>query len=516
MEHSASQSIDTLPSRAQRPRNAFILFRSYACTNNLLPKSLGIIDHRQVSRVVGQLWKGLKPEEKAVWERKALEEKEEHKRNNPNYRYRPVFSKAREAAAAASKKRRRKPAEDEELAEEDRKSEVVARVLLEGRDLTNEQIEEEVHQQKIQDENEGRDRSASRARSRSRSKSVNSRNAESASGRPEYQDIVDENGMLAVAGPYSHSRGHSRSGSDPDDMMDLYRPEQHDGGPPSRRRAATRSKRSKTLATSVPSDYALPSMGMPGSALNAMYAHDPYAQGSSLPSDFMAPARFSTMPPSLIAPSPRTATGSGMSALFGSLDHSGFNQPTGYSGGDQMAPTPFTGFFKGGGLNDNLSLVSPSFSRKFSLGRWEVPHTHAAQVPPSALFDHHQQHQHHAHTPGMFAGSSYPNTLDGHAASSGSSNGSQHPYQSYGYEPAEQPFDAAQGQTQGQGQAPGQPAPGPTYVYLSKEDAQNPEVGLGAYRDCACEGPLADAIVVHPPQIVNHYLAQGFGVSYDA
>lgn len=50
----------------QRPRNAFILFRSYACTNKLLPPSLGITDHRQVSRIVGQLWKGLKPEEKAV------------------------------------------------------------------------------------------------------------------------------------------------------------------------------------------------------------------------------------------------------------------------------------------------------------------------------------------------------------------------------------------------------------------------------------------------------------------
>jgi hypothetical protein len=63
----------------KRPRNAFILFRSYACTSNLLPQTLGITDHRQVSRVVGQLWKGLKPEEKAIWEKKAAEEKEEHK-----------------------------------------------------------------------------------------------------------------------------------------------------------------------------------------------------------------------------------------------------------------------------------------------------------------------------------------------------------------------------------------------------------------------------------------------------
>ena len=63
----------------QRPRNAFILFRSYACTSNLLPETLGINDHRQVSRIVGQLWKGLKPEEKSIWEKKAAEEKEAHK-----------------------------------------------------------------------------------------------------------------------------------------------------------------------------------------------------------------------------------------------------------------------------------------------------------------------------------------------------------------------------------------------------------------------------------------------------
>jgi len=62
----------------KRPRNAFIMFvvlylfskhvsaylstyrfRSHACSNNLVPKELGISDHRHISRIVGNLWKSL-------------------------------------------------------------------------------------------------------------------------------------------------------------------------------------------------------------------------------------------------------------------------------------------------------------------------------------------------------------------------------------------------------------------------------------------------------------------------
>lgn len=62
-----------------RPRNAFILFRSHACANQLVPTELGITDHRHISRIVGNLWKSLPVDEKRIWEEMAEKEKEEHR-----------------------------------------------------------------------------------------------------------------------------------------------------------------------------------------------------------------------------------------------------------------------------------------------------------------------------------------------------------------------------------------------------------------------------------------------------
>lgn len=50
-----SHARKTPPGHIKRPRNAFILFRSHACVNNLIPTQLGITDHRHVSRIVGNL-----------------------------------------------------------------------------------------------------------------------------------------------------------------------------------------------------------------------------------------------------------------------------------------------------------------------------------------------------------------------------------------------------------------------------------------------------------------------------
>ncbi|KAM0745653.1 hypothetical protein T439DRAFT_270331, partial [Meredithblackwellia eburnea MCA 4105] len=73
----------------KRPPNAFIIFRSHCC--NPTESELGITDHRHISRISSHLWKSLLPQEKAYWERRAQEKKEEHQRLYPNYKYKPVF-----------------------------------------------------------------------------------------------------------------------------------------------------------------------------------------------------------------------------------------------------------------------------------------------------------------------------------------------------------------------------------------------------------------------------------------
>lgn len=357
---------------------------------------MGITDHRQVSRVVGQLWKGLKPEEKSIWEKKALEEKEEHRRNNPNYRYRPLFSRKEIPA----KKRRRKPTEDEVMEEEERKSEVVARVLLEGRDVSHEELEQEVEQQKIQDQLEGKER----GRARSRSKSVN---------RQAGQTL---DGVVGLSRPSSAPPGHEQE----DDYQDMY------GGAHLgvAKRYATRARRSRTMGSSAP-DYEVP--------YPHAFQHDGALMDYGQQGFGSDQARYAPLPPNTIAPSPRSVAN--LSGFFAGSD---IPVQAGEFGGSSF------GGFKAGGLGDNLSLVSPSFSRKFSLGRWEVPYTAGGQTP--------DQHGYAA----PFA----PNEV----ASNSSYGSGEHG--NYTYDT----------QIQG-GTAYAQEAPAPTYVYLSKEDAQNPEVG---------------------------------------
>ncbi len=72
----------------KRPRNAFILFRSHAIQQGLIPKT--VENHQKnVSNIVSQLWHNLSDEERAKWQRNAAAEKAEHLRLYPEYSYRP-------------------------------------------------------------------------------------------------------------------------------------------------------------------------------------------------------------------------------------------------------------------------------------------------------------------------------------------------------------------------------------------------------------------------------------------
>lgn len=77
------------PGHVPRPRNAFILFRSHAVSTNLIPKDLGIRDHKSVSQVVAAVWRGFGAEEKRQWEELAEQEKREHREKYPDYTYKP-------------------------------------------------------------------------------------------------------------------------------------------------------------------------------------------------------------------------------------------------------------------------------------------------------------------------------------------------------------------------------------------------------------------------------------------
>ncbi|CAE6389779.1 unnamed protein product [Rhizoctonia solani] len=94
-----------LPGHIPRPRNAFILYRSWYVKQGFLT---GIEnDHREISRIVGRIWRQMSPEERAPWGVMAEKEKAEHARMYPNYKYSP---NSRRDAAAASPSSRNVPA----------------------------------------------------------------------------------------------------------------------------------------------------------------------------------------------------------------------------------------------------------------------------------------------------------------------------------------------------------------------------------------------------------------------
>ncbi|KIK70343.1 hypothetical protein GYMLUDRAFT_32347 [Collybiopsis luxurians FD-317 M1] len=71
-----------------RPRNSFMIFRSEYYGQS---KITGRVerDHRHISRIFGHIWNALSEEEKAPYRRRADNEKLEHQRKYPGYRFSP-------------------------------------------------------------------------------------------------------------------------------------------------------------------------------------------------------------------------------------------------------------------------------------------------------------------------------------------------------------------------------------------------------------------------------------------
>ncbi|KAF9652043.1 HMG-box, partial [Thelephora ganbajun] len=71
-----------------RPRNAFMIYRSTVWAQQKIPTGIER-DHRHISRIIGHCWNSLPEEQKRIWRAKAEEEKQEHLKKYPGYRYSP-------------------------------------------------------------------------------------------------------------------------------------------------------------------------------------------------------------------------------------------------------------------------------------------------------------------------------------------------------------------------------------------------------------------------------------------
>ncbi|KAE9406794.1 high mobility group box, partial [Gymnopus androsaceus JB14] len=69
-----------------RPRNAFILFRCDFVRQKKVPDHVEA-NHRNISRIVGTVWKNMSTSQKAPWIAMADMEKKNHAKAHPGYKY---------------------------------------------------------------------------------------------------------------------------------------------------------------------------------------------------------------------------------------------------------------------------------------------------------------------------------------------------------------------------------------------------------------------------------------------
>ncbi|GAA6051306.1 hypothetical protein JCM3770_006803 [Rhodotorula araucariae] len=131
-KHARRFSVNHVP----RPRNAFILFRSHAVSTGLIPRSMGITDHKNISQIVGSVWRGLSPDERRKWEELAEEEKRLHKERYPDYVFRPK-QKGQRAPMGQGKKAKAKAAK---LAAERERDDALAGIAVRSEDSHGDEV----------------------------------------------------------------------------------------------------------------------------------------------------------------------------------------------------------------------------------------------------------------------------------------------------------------------------------------------------------------------------------------
>lgn len=313
---------------------------------------------------------------------------------NPNYRYRPVYRRE-----GVVRRRKKKDEDDEEAEEEDRKSEVKARILLEGRQVDEEELEREIEEQRIKDQEEGRDRTRSRSTSnarRSRSRSNSTTAKKKPRSNSTLQAPYSHQGRPSSAPPNSFETMFDGTGSGGASYDDAGYGQQQQFLQPE----PTTKRKGRARARTMPSNDAVSAAAAGLDSLYAGGVYDPLQMhqlhpmpGSLVPQEhlyhptyFVVDGGFDSMggAPQMALPSPRTTAA--MANLYDSSlrDTAGIPEDHTLSMHHAMQGdlNPYAGGLRGGDLS-NVTLISPSFSRKFSLGRWEVP-SHAPGEPCSS------------------------------------------------------------------------------------------------------------------------------------
>ncbi|KAF2970658.1 hypothetical protein GQX73_g2876 [Xylaria multiplex] len=80
----------------KRPCNSWILFRQ--AHHPIIAQKYPKIHNSQISKIISNIWKNMTKEEKKPWVDLALAKKEEHKRLNPGYKYKPAIKKNKPSA----------------------------------------------------------------------------------------------------------------------------------------------------------------------------------------------------------------------------------------------------------------------------------------------------------------------------------------------------------------------------------------------------------------------------------
>ncbi|KAJ7728548.1 hypothetical protein B0H16DRAFT_1237463, partial [Mycena metata] len=100
--HSRKQPEGHIP----RPPNAFILFRSSFVRSQRVTPDIET-NHSTLSKIIGLTWKNLPADERRVWQDRAAQAVEEHRRRFPKYAFRPSLRRDREKKPKAKESKRK-------------------------------------------------------------------------------------------------------------------------------------------------------------------------------------------------------------------------------------------------------------------------------------------------------------------------------------------------------------------------------------------------------------------------
>lgn len=123
--HTRKKSDNHIP----RPPNAFILFRSSFIKSQRVSTEVET-NHSTLSKIIGMTWKNLPPDERHIWHTKAMDAVAEHKRNFPEYAFRPKHSRGKKDPDAPPPKAKRKV---REVYQDPVRCEKIAELLVEGK-----------------------------------------------------------------------------------------------------------------------------------------------------------------------------------------------------------------------------------------------------------------------------------------------------------------------------------------------------------------------------------------------